>query len=90
MEGLTIWGFDLILSGVAGSTNPRLGFPHRAGRYRPERSPVSSPVCWSRHMDIFMNPVLPGCRWLHEHHAATSKTEFAMKIGGLDLAHDVY
>ena len=24
-----------------------LGFPHRAGRYRPGGSPLSSPVCWS-------------------------------------------
>ena len=24
-----------------------LGFPHRAGRYRPGESPLSSPVCWS-------------------------------------------
>ena len=26
---------------------PELGFPHRAGRYRPEGPPISSPVCWS-------------------------------------------
>ena len=27
------------------STNPRLGFPHRAGPYRPGGPPFTSPVC---------------------------------------------
>ena len=36
MEGLVIRGCDHILpEGDLGSTNPRLGFPHRAGQYRP-------------------------------------------------------
>ena len=29
----------------AGSANPNLGFPHRAGRYRPRRPPFLSQVC---------------------------------------------
>ena len=31
----------------AGSTNPRLRFSHRAGRYRPRGPPFASPVRWS-------------------------------------------
>ena len=46
-----------------------LGFPHRAGRYRPCGSPFSSPHCWScRRMEGFLlqgwESVLPGVRWL--------------------------
>ena len=48
-----------------------LGFPHHPGRYRPEGSPFSSPVRWSRRfMEGFMIrgwiPTFPRCRWLHE------------------------
>ena len=50
---------------------PRVGVPHRVGRYRPERSPFLSPVRWSgRCMEGFMirgwTPTLHSCRWLHE------------------------
>ena len=46
----------------AGSTNPRLGFPYRAGRYRPGRPPFSSPVgcifeMYGRISDPGMGPV---------------------------------
>ena len=48
-----VWNYflsgDWILScpGDAGSTNPGLDFPRRAGRHRPGGLPCSSPVCWS-------------------------------------------
>ena len=48
-----------------------LGFPHRARRYCPRRSPFSSRVCWVRRcreglMIRRWDPILPGCRWLSE------------------------
>ena len=50
---------------------PELGFPHRAGRYRPGRSPFLSPVCWiCRCIEGFMTRgweiTLPGWRWFRE------------------------
>ena len=48
-----------------------LGFPHLVGRHRPGGSPCSSPVGWrGRCAEGFMirgwDPILCGCRWLHE------------------------
>ena len=47
-----------------------LGFPHPAGRYRPEKSAFTSAGIWScRCMEGFLirewDPVVPGCRWLY-------------------------
>ena len=47
-----------------------LGFPHRAGRFRPGGSPFSSPRCGRcRCMEGFLirewDPVLPGWRWVY-------------------------
>ena len=60
-----------------------VGFLHRAWRYRPERSSFSSPVCWScKCIEAFLIPVLPGCRWLHEHHPAAPRTNLELTLGG--------
>ena len=40
-------------------------------------------------MEGFLACVLPGCRWLQEHHSAASRTKFALIIGELDLAFRV-
>ena len=55
----------------AGSTTPRLGFPHRAERYRPVGPPLSSLVCWScRCMEGFLirgwHTFFPGWCWLYD------------------------
>ena len=41
-------------------------------------------------MEGFLTPVLPGCRWLQEHHSAASRTKFELTVGELHLALDVY
>ena len=48
-----------------------VGFPHRARRYCPSGSPLSSRVCWVHGcMEGLMirrwDPILPGCCWLSE------------------------
>ena len=31
-------------------------------------------------MEGFLTPVLPGCRWLQEHHSAASRTKFELTV----------
>ena len=85
---------DGILSSLGGdgSTNLGLEFTHRAGRCRPGGSPLSSPVRPScRCTGGFLIPVLPGCRWLHEHLFAVSRTKFQLNMfGELDLVRTRY
>ena len=79
MDLFFIWGWNLSCSGCAGPMyDPRpisdrpvgLGFPHRAGRFRPRGSQFSSPGCRScKGVEGFMirgwNPIVPGWRWLY-------------------------
>lgn len=48
----------------------QLRFPHRAARYRPGKSPLSTLISWRcRHMKGFLvrrlDRIIPGCHWLH-------------------------
>ena len=55
MEAFAIWGRErILLEGGTKSMNLRLGFPRRAGRYRPRGPPFSSPVCSCRCMEGFI------------------------------------
>ena len=88
VEGFLTRGWELILPGVRCSMyDPPpisdrpvgLGFPHRAGRFRPGGSPFSSPGCRScRCMQGFLirgwEPVVPGWRWLYFRAPANQRT----------------
>lgn len=84
-----LWSWDGTVSspGDGGTTNPSqssyhpagLRFPHRAGRYRPEGPPFSSPVGWScTSIETFLirgsDVTLLECRWFHEPHPNSIST----------------
>ena len=57
----------------------RLGFLHRAGRYRPEESAFMSPGCWScRGMEGCLTRgyelIIPGVRWLYVRSPANQRS----------------
>ena len=62
-----------------------LGFPHAAGRYRPEGSAFSSARCWScRGMEGFMTRgwqlILPGVRWLYVRSLANQRSPSGTRV----------
>ena len=79
-----------------------LGFPHRAGRYRPVGSPLSSPVRWScRYMEGFLirgrDLSLSGRRWLPEPQPISNQPVLCFphrarrcRLGGAPFASPIY
>ena len=83
-------GGTLSSPGGVASTNPTLGFPHRGGRYRPERTPFLFSVCWSyRCMEGFLilgwGVIFTGWRWLHERQVGVSIPSGAVSTRGTNV-----
>ena len=62
-----------------------LGFPHRAGRFRPGESPSSSPGCRScKGIEVFLirgwEPIFPGVRWFHVRSRANQRSACGAEV----------